>query len=180
MTEQSVATPRRPNPVASSLIARWLPPALEPDDRALFRDFAVLGAVLFAVTVIAYGWTIDWRGAIPRDGTTLAVGRDFLNLWMYGRAGVTADPGRFYDINSYRGALRDLFGIDLNGPNWSYPPSIMLLAAPFGQLGYLAALACWTLGGVAVFIAVARKHVRDWRILIPVVLSPAALFCLIS
>jgi hypothetical protein len=180
MTEQSVATPRRPNPVASSLIASWLPPALEPDHRALFRDFAVLGAVLFAVTVIAYAWTIDWRGAIPRDGTTLAVGRDFLNLWMYGRAAVTADPGQFYDINAYHGALRDLFGIELNGPNWSYPPSIMLLAAPFGQLGYLAALVCWTLTAVAVFIAVARKHVRDWRILIPVMLSPAALFCLVS
>jgi hypothetical protein len=129
MTEQSVATPR-PNPVASSLIARWLPPALEPDDRALFGNFAVLGATLFAVTVIAYAWTIDWRGAIPRDGTTLAVGRDFLNLWMYDRAAVTADPGQFYDLNAYHGTLRDLFGIDLNGQNWSYPPSIMLLPRP--------------------------------------------------
>ena len=27
---------------------------------------------------------------MPRDGTSLAVGRDFLNLWMYGRAAVTA------------------------------------------------------------------------------------------
>jgi Glycosyltransferase family 87 len=180
MTEQSVVTPRRPNPVAPSLIARWLPPALARDDRALFRDFAVLGAVLFIVTLIAYAWTIDWRGAIPRDGTTLAVGRDFLNLWMYGRAAVTADPGQFYDLNAYHGALRDLLGIELNGQNWSYPPSIMLLAAPFGQLGYLAALACWTLTGVAVFISVGRKHVCDWRILIPIVLSPAALFCLVS
>jgi hypothetical protein len=107
-----------------------LPPAPEPDDRALFRNFAVLGATLFAVTVIAYAWTIDWRGAIPRDGTTLAVGRDFLNLWMYDRAAVTADPGQFYDLNAYHGTLRDLFGIELNGQNWSYPPSIMLLPRP--------------------------------------------------
>jgi Glycosyltransferase family 87 len=178
MTEQLVAAP--PDPVSPGLMARLLPPALERDDRALFRDCAVLGSALFAISFTAYVWTIDWHGAIPRDGTTLAVGRDFLNLWMYGRAAVTADPGQFYDLATYHHAIRALLGMELNGQNWSYPPSIMLLAAPFGQLGYLAALACWTLLGVLVFIAVGRKHVSDWRILIPVVLSPAALFCLVS
>jgi hypothetical protein len=55
-----------------------------------------------------------------------------------------ADPGRFYDLAAYHQALRDLLGMDLGGQNWSYPPSVMLLAAPFGQLNYLAALGCWT------------------------------------
>jgi Glycosyltransferase family 87 len=180
MTEQPAATARQPSPAPTGWFARLLPAALERDDRALFRDFALLGSALFAVTLIAYAWTIDWSGAIPRDGTTLAVGRDFLNLWMFGRAAGSADPGQFYDLNAYQQAIRDLLGMELNGQNWSYPPSIILLAAPFGQMSYLAALACWTLLGVAVFIAVGRKYVIDWRILIPVVLSPAALFCLIS
>jgi hypothetical protein len=61
--------------------AKLLPAALERDDRALFRAVTLLGSALFAVTLlIAYAWTIDWSGTIPRDGTTLAVGRDFLNL----------------------------------------------------------------------------------------------------
>jgi glycosyl transferase family 87 len=180
MTEPLVATPPRPHSVAFRWLARLTPPALARDDGALLRDCTVLGSALFAITLVAYVWTIDWRGTIPRDGTTLAVGRDFLNLWMYGRAAGNSDPGQFYDLAAYHSAIRDLLGMEFNGQNWSYPPSIMLLAAPFGQLGYLAALACWTLMGVAVFIAVGRKHVRDWRILIPVVLSPAALFCLIS
>jgi hypothetical protein len=34
---------------------------------------------------------------------------------------------------------------------------------------------CWTPTGLAVFVAVAGKQVPDRRILIPVVLSPAAL-----
>ncbi len=161
-------------------LAGLLPPALRGDDRAFFRDLALLGTVLFAVTLVAYACTISWSGAIPRDGTTLAVGRDFLNLWMYGRAAGTADPGRFYDLATYHDALRGLLGMELNGQNWSYPPSVLFLAAPFGQLGYLAALACWTLIGVAVFVVVARRHVADWRVLIPVAISPAALFCLIS
>ena len=88
-----------------------------------------------------YALTIDWRGAIPRDGTTLAVGRDFLNIWMYGRAAFSADPSQFYNLDAYHAAIRGLLGMEFNGQNWSYPPSILLLAAPFGQLNYFAALA---------------------------------------
>jgi glycosyl transferase family 87 len=182
MTNQLTAPARRANlvPIAwfEGCIARLLPPTLEREDRAFFRDFVVLGGVLFALTIIVYVVTIDWTGKLPHDSTTLAVGRDYLNFWMYGRAAFTADPGQFYDLAAYHQALRDLFGVE-NG-NWSYPPSIMLLAGPFGQLNYFAALACWTLIGVAVFVIVARKHVPDWRILIPVLISPAASFCLIS
>jgi hypothetical protein len=179
MTEQLLMTgPAAPGPV--SRFARLLPSALEGHDRVFFRDLALLGSVLFAATIAAYACTTDWSGTIPRDGTTLAVGRDFLNLWMYGRAAGSADPGRFYDLAAYHDALRSLLGMELDGQNWSYPPSIMFLAAPFGQLGYLAALACWTLIGVAVFVGVACRHVTDWRVLVPIAVSPAALFCLIS
>jgi hypothetical protein len=179
MTEQLLmAGPAAPRP--TSRFAGLLPPALEADDRAFFRDLALLGSVLFAATIIAYACTTDWTGTIPRDGTTLAVGRDFLNLWLYGRAAGSADPGRFYDLAAYHDALRSLLGMELDGQNWSYPPSVMFLAAPFGQLGYLAALVCWTLSGIAVFLVVARRHVTDWRVLIPIAVSPAALFCLIS
>jgi hypothetical protein len=180
MTDQPVAPALRPNSVLAGRLAGFLPPFPERDDRAMFRDFMVLGSALFAIASVAYALTIDWRGTIPRDGTTLAVGRDFLNIWMYGRAAFSADPSLFYDLDAYHAAIRGLLGMELNGQNWSYPPSMLLLAAPFGQLTYLAALACWTLAGVAVFMAVATKHVRDWRILVPVLLSPAALFCLVS
>lgn len=175
MTDQPVLPALRPNSVFGDRLAAFLPAALERDDRALFRDFVLLGFALFAIASVAYVLTLDWRGAIPRDGTTLAVGRDFLNIWMYGRAAFSADPSAFYDLDVYHAAIRGLFGMELNGQNWSYPPSMLLLAAPFGRVTYLAALACWTLAGVAVFVAVA-----DWRISIPVLLSPAALFCLIS
>jgi hypothetical protein len=179
MTEQLLMTGTA-TPGLIGRFARLLPPSLEGDDRAFFCDLALLGSVLFAATIAAYACTTDWSGTIPRDGTTLAVGRDFLNLWMYGRAAGSADPGRFYDLAAYHDALRSLLGMELNGQNWSYPPSAMLLAAPFGQLGYLTALACWTLTGIAVFLVVARRHVTGWRVLIPIALSPAALFCLIS
>lgn len=152
---------------------------LRQDARETFRDFVFAGAALSLSMLIAYLLTVDWQGTIPRDATTLAVGRDFLNFWMYGRAALGPDPGQFYDIVSYHQALRDLLGMDMGG-NWSYPPTVMLLAAPFGQLPYLTALTCWTLLSLSVFVAATRTCVPDWRFLLPVLLSPAALVCLAS
>ncbi len=159
---------------------RCLPASLRADDRGIYREQLLFGGVLFALTAIAYVATISWIAPVPRDGTSLAVGRDFLNFWMYGRSAWSANPSAFYDIGTYHDAIRALLGYSLNGQNWSYPPSVMLLAAPFGKLGYLTALAIWTVLGLALFIAVARRQVSDWRVLLPVMISPAALMCLIS
>jgi hypothetical protein len=99
---------------------------------------------------------------------------------MYGRAAPTADPSRFYDPALYAGALEALLGVGYPGQNWSYPPGIFFLAAPFGQLGYFTALILWTLLGFAIFFAVARRHVADNRLLVALLLSPAAVLCVIS
>ena len=173
---------RQPGP--ANAFTRWLdgylPAGLRADNRPVYRDLLIFGGVLFALTAVAYVATISWISPVPRDGTSLAVGRDFLNFWMYGRAAWSSNPGALYDIPAYHDAIRDLLGYSLNGQNWSYPPSVMLLAALFGQLGYLTALAIWTVIGVALFVAVARRNVSDWRVLLPVLISPAALMCLIS
>jgi hypothetical protein len=109
----------------------------------MFRDLAILASALVALTFTAYVWTIDWRGAIPRD----ACGRSRLSeSWMYGRAAAISDPGQFYDLATYQQAIRDLLGMELNRQNGSYSPSIMLLAAPFGATE-LACSASWTLIG---------------------------------
>lgn len=173
---------KQPNPTGTFM--RWLeavlPQSLGASDRPIYRDLVIFGSVLFGLTAIAYVATISWVSPVPRDGTSLAVGRDFLNFWMYGRAAWSDDPGAFYDVRAYHDAIRDLLGYSLNGQNWSYPPSVMLLAAPFGQLGYMTALGLWTALTLAVFIAVTRRDLNDGRVLIPVLISPAALMCLIS
>ncbi len=153
---------------------------IEDENRDTIRMLAFLGAFFFVASVVGYLATMSWGATIPRDGTSLVVGRDFLNFWMYGRAALTADPSRFYDLAEYHRALDALLGPNYPGQNWSYPPSIFFLAAPFGQLGYLPALLVWTVLGVALFIAVARSHFSDSRLLLALVLSPAAVLCLIS
>jgi len=44
----------------------------------------------------------------------------------------------------------------------------------------MQALLCWTVLGVAVFVWMASRQVHEFRLLIPVVLSPAAVLCIIS
>src|SRR5437763_2867205 len=157
-----------------------MPADVHAEDNEAIRSLNILGAFFFCVAAIGYLLTASWQPGIPRDGTSLVVGRDFLNFWMYGRAAADADPGRFYDAAEYNRALQALLGAGYPGQNWSYPPSVFFLAAPFGQVGYLTALLLWTLLGAAIFFAVARRHVADNRLLLVLLLSPAAVFCIIS
>ena len=153
---------------------------LNAENRETVRMLAILGAFFFVCALGGYLYTMSWRADFPRDGTTLVIGRDFLNFWMYGRAAADADPSRFYDPALYARALEALLGPNYPGQNWSYPPSIMFFAVPFGQLGYLPALLIWTLLGGALLFAVARRHIADNRLLAALMLSPAAILCVVS
>jgi hypothetical protein len=150
------------------------------ESRETIRALALLGAFFFVVSLAGYLITMSWSPAIPRDGTTLVIGRDFLNLWMYGRSAFAPDPSRFYDLVEYHRALDALLGAGYPGQNWSYPPSIFFVAAPFGQLGYLPALAIWTVLGAALFFYVARARSGDNRLLVALAVSPAAILCVVS
>lgn len=149
-------------------------------DRDVLRAFFWLGLFFVVAAVVAYGATVHDGVTIPRDGASLVVGRDFLNVWMYGRAAALPDPGYWYDITSYQNALTALLGSGYPGQSWADPPSLMLVAAPFGQMPYLAALACWTLLGFAVFVGVLHRAGFDTASLVALLASPAAVFCFIS
>lgn len=158
-----------------------IPPQRGADaGRETIKAFAILGGFFFVATLGVYLYGL--HGSLPflRDGSTLVVGRDFLNFWMYGHAATASDPGRWYNAIAYQHALATLLGPGYPGQNWSYPPTIMLIAAPFGQLGYLPALAIWTLLGIVIVLFAARGLVADRRALFALIVSPAAVFCLIS
>jgi hypothetical protein len=147
---------------------------------ALLRDFALFGAIWLVAISVVYVHFIKNVLPIPRDGTSLVVGRDFLDFWMYGRAAHSAQPWRWYDVTVYNHEIASMFGTGYPGRNWSYPPSVMLLAAPFGLISYLQALLLWTIGGLIVLAAVIRQLTREPFVLIAALASPAAVFCLIS
>lgn len=174
-------------PVAGGILRRMvqaldalIPPFEDSKDREFFRDLTVMAVAMFAIAAIGYLATVNWTTTFPRDSSTLIVGRDFLNIWMYGRAAHEPDPGRFYDIATYNHELAAVLGPGYPGQNWPNPPSFFLISLPFGALSFYVALLCWLALGTVLFVAAARREVADWRVLVPVVFSPAAMFCLIS
>ena len=124
--------------------------------------------------------TTNWTGAFPRDKATLVLGRDFLNLWMYGVAALEPDSSRFYDLVTYNHELANMLGPGYPGQNWPNPPTALVVMAPFGLLSYFPALLAWfSVSGLAFYLA-GRREVGDWRTLAIVLVSPAALMCVLS
>ena len=153
---------------------------LQRESREAARALLLLAAFFVVLTTGAYLYSMAWTGSIPRDGTTLVVGRDFLNLWMYGRAAWLTDPARWYDVAQYNAALEAVVGPNYPGQNWTNPPSLMFLMAPFGLLGYLPALLLWTVLSIGTFVAAANQYLTDKRLLLALVLSRAASLIVIS
>ena len=138
-------------------------------------------APLFALAYAVLWWSgLDLNHPIPRDATTLVAGRDFLNFWLAGRNAWGSDPGRFYDLGTYQAQVASVVGPGYLPIAWSYPPSIMLAAAPFGLLPYLPALILWSILGPAALFLSLRPWVRDARFHVALLLSSAAVFNLIS
>ncbi|MEO8301039.1 MAG: glycosyltransferase family 87 protein [Rhizomicrobium sp.] len=138
-----------------------------------------MGFCFAAVTAVVYLWLMRPVAPIPRDPSGLVVGRDFLNFWMYGKAALSADPARWYDLAAYQQELTRLLGNGYPGQNWSYPPTIMLLAAPFGLMAYMPALVVWTVLGLSLLLLSLRGRASG-RVVVATLVSPAAIFCLIS
>jgi hypothetical protein len=157
-----------------------LPCDIAAESRSLLRDFAILGTLATCALGVVYLCLIRWAPLFPKDGSSLVVGRDFVNFWMYGCAALTPAAYRFYDPQIYNHALQSFLGANYPGQNWSYPPDVMLLAAPFGLLGYLPALFCWTLIGLGVLFWTARARLHDPALLWPLFVAPAVAFCLMS
>ncbi len=162
------------------LIAALTPPTNDPANSEFLRALSLLGGALFALALLAYFGTTTWSLPFPRDKITLVLGRDFLNLWMFGRLAFEPEPARFYDLVTYNQELARLLGPAYLGQNLPNPPTAFVVMAPFGLLSYLPALACWAaLSGVAFYLA-GRREVSDLRTLALVAVSPAALMCVIS
>jgi hypothetical protein len=158
-----------------------VPATRDPDNAEFLRALLVLGGALFVLTIATYLTTTNWAGAFPRDKATLVLGRDFLNLWMYGRALFEGgEPARFYDVATYNDTLAQILGPGYPGQNWPNPPTALVVMAPFGLLSYFPALIAWCAVSMIAFTLAGRREVADWRTLAIVAVSLAALLCVLS
>lgn len=148
------------------------------------RDFFVqsqrmIAALSLAVIIISF-LQMRIAGGFVLDGQGLILGRDFLNFWHYGIAAWSADPAQYYDVYFYNNLLDGLIFVhDYADQQFSYPPHYMLLAAPFGLLGYHAALLIFTALGVGLLWAVVARPMGESISQRQLFLAPMFVFTLI-
>src|SRR6185312_9771031 len=66
------------------------------------------------------------------------------------------------------------------GQNWPNPPTALVVMAPFGVISYFPALFAWFAVSFVAFYLAGRREVKDLRVLLIVLVSPAALMCVLS
>jgi alpha-1,2-mannosyltransferase len=136
--------------------------------------------VLFLVVEIAYfgAWKHPSLSVPTWDAIDAVIGRDFLNIWMGGRAALAGGPAAWFDANTYNAVIRAL--LEPNPLNdyryyWSYPPDIVLFTWPFGLMPFLVAYVAWCVSGLVAFVAVAHAGGVERRNLLFVALAPAVM-----
>src|SRR3974390_2646306 len=132
-------------------LQKLAPETRDAANAEFLRALLLLGGALFVLTLASYLLTTHWASASPRDKATLVVGRDFLNLWMYGVAAFEGDPARYYDLTTYNDTLAHLLGPGYPGQNWPNPPTALVVMAPFGLLDYFPALFAWFAASLLAF-----------------------------
>jgi alpha-1,2-mannosyltransferase len=138
----------------------------------LWLFLTVLGSIP-ATFLFGQDW-VDLRGMNMVSGHVW--GRDFVNVWTGGHLVIEGRSDMMYSLRDYVAYQRELAG-PVKPHYYSYPPTSLFLAAPFGLLPYLAALVLWVAGTLVLFAWAARPYVRDvpnFPILFAVV-TPAAL-----
>lgn len=136
--------------------------------------------VFFLVVEIAYfgAWQHPSLWVPTPDAIDAVIGRDFLNIWMGGRAALAGGPAAWFDADTYNAVIRGILQ-----PNaltdyryyWSYPPDIVLFTWPFGLMPFLVAYLAWCVLGVAAFVAVAKACGVEHRNLLFITLAPAVM-----
>jgi alpha-1,2-mannosyltransferase len=140
---------------------------------ALLTAFGIYGLIVWPVTAW-YGPNLVAKELSTLHGlkvnASTAIGRDFVNIWHGGGEAARHGAKAVYDREAYRATLKE--AVDVKGIYaFSYPPHMLILAAPFGLLSYPAALAVWTLGGLAFFWIAARPWLHEvglpsWSVLL--------------
>ncbi len=104
------------------------------------------------------------------------VGRDFINYWT---AAVAVSEGLIpliFDVDRFHLYQEGVFGVEFSDHSWSYPPHMLLVVWPFGQLPYLWALAAWTFVFLGLYLWAATWRQEDsFLLLLALLLAPATI-----
>ncbi len=77
---------------------------------------------------------------------------DFLGVWSYGRLAARGDLRTLYDVVALTSYQHTLFPMLPGALPFFYPPTMLLLMAPLGLMGPVAAWMLWTTCGLAALL----------------------------
>jgi hypothetical protein len=144
-------------------------------DRGRWVRFAlfVLAGMVIPLLSLRAVWTLG------PDGLSYASSKlpewDFANLWAGGVLGSQGQADIAFDPVTYRPWFLAHVGADGGDREWSYPPNILLLAAPLAALPLFPAYLVWSVGGLILLWLVLRWGKVPHPIALATVLGPGTL-----
>jgi hypothetical protein len=139
---------------------------------ALF--IVVLLSLLICIAFLGLVWSVNENGVSKFHGK--APSWDFTNLWMGARLALSGQIAVLFDVEAYSAAIdRDVVKF-LAVSEWSYPPPMLLVGAPFAYLPLNVAHVLWTIVTLALFTGVFRAAGGSVALCALMVMSPAAMF----
>lgn len=123
------------------------------------RWIAVLWCLIWPPLMAAHvlnqlraGWT---------DGVDRPFGEDFLNFWSAAKLAISSRWHSIYNIPSFHEFQVGVVGHPIDLYHYSYPPTLLILTAPFAVLPYPAAWVAWQILGWLAFAGALRRISPD-------------------
>lgn len=118
--------------------------------------------IFFIYVGLALGLSHFQRLAeIDSKGIAVAISKpptwDFTNLWYGGRLALEGRIDTLFDVDDYREGLRALFAPYIEDSEWSYPPTLLLIAVPLALLPLYTAYFVWSVGTLAFLTVLLRR-----------------------
>lgn len=124
---------------------------------------------------LAYAWSI-WRrypAHLLSESGALVVG-DYVNLWAVGSLALAGGLDVVFDPTAYQAWMEGVFGSSLDQYLFAYPPTMLVLALPFGLLPLVPGFFVWTVVSLAALAAALRAAGLPIVMVAAILVSPAA------
>ncbi|MEW6769496.1 MAG: glycosyltransferase family 87 protein [Pseudomonadota bacterium] len=138
-----------------------------------------------AILLSIYGWVIIGSAALKPDFFGLnhiALGTDWMVFYgairsvLDGHWALLMDGDRFTSF--LNATMREHLSVPLEFRPWFYPPSFLVLLAPFAKLGFTASYIAFQIFSAALLALVLRTNADEpraaWPVILAVLASPAA------
>jgi hypothetical protein len=133
--------------------------------------FVLLGSVVIGVAHLDQLWTLDSHGISPVSRKLPEW--DYVNTWSGGRLALTGHVSAIFDLKNYRDFIASISPSAIDSSEWSYPPTVLLIAVPLATAPLFVSYLIWTLGTAGLLFGILRYAALPLPLAIAAIASPA-------